>query len=167
MGMITRTYEIRLLDSEERARGIVEFLFSAFSFDDTRYTPGEEEQLRTLPYRALAGQAVVWYAVNELDEIIAVSCVAENDQKTGGYSWDYVVVHREYRGWGIAGALLERMLDYLRQAFARYLITYTCSLPEYQTIRRLFERNGFTLIGQCPDYYFDGEDRLIYWLRLS
>lgn len=90
MGMITRTYEIRLLDSEKRTRGIVEFLFSEFSFDDTRYTPGEEEQLRTLPYRALAGQAVVWYALNEAGDIIAVSCVAENDQKTGdtaGITW--------------------------------------------------------------------------------
>ncbi len=165
--MITRTYEIHRLDSATRARSIVEFFFSEHSFDDTRYTPGEEEQLRTLPYRALTGQAVVWYATNERDEIIGVSCAAENDQKTGGYSWDYVVVHRDYRGWGVAGALLERMLDYLRQASARYLMTYTCSLPEYKTARRLFETNGFRLIGQCPDYYFDGEDRLMYWLRIS
>ncbi|MFC4600208.1 GNAT family N-acetyltransferase [Cohnella hongkongensis] len=165
--MMTRTYDIRRLDTEARARSIVEFFFSEHSFDDTRYTPGEEEQLKTLPYRALEDQASIWYAVNERDETIGVSCVAENDQKTGGYSWDYVVVHRDYRGMGIAGALLEQMLDYLRQASARYLMTYTCSRPEYRTIRRLFERNGFRLIGRCPDYYFDGEDRLMYWLRIT
>jgi GNAT superfamily N-acetyltransferase len=165
--MITGTYAIHRLCTEEQAERVVDFFFSPYSFDDTRYTPGEEEQLRSLPYRALYGQVMLWYVTNENNEIIGASCVAENDQKTGGYSWDYVVVHREYRRWGIAASLFEQLLDYLRQASARYLMTYTCSLPEYKTIRRLFERNGFQLIGQCPDYYFEGEDRLIYWRRIS
>jgi ribosomal protein S18 acetylase RimI-like enzyme len=165
--MITGTYVVHKLDKVEQADRIVEFFFSPYSFDDTRYTPGEEEQLRSLPYRALKDQAAVWYVTNESDEIIGVSCVAENDQKSGGYSWDYIVVHRQYRGWGIAADLLRHLVSYLQQASARYLMTYTCSLPEYKTIRRLFERNGFQLIGQCPDYYFEGEDRLIYWRRIS
>ncbi|MFC4303168.1 GNAT family N-acetyltransferase [Cohnella boryungensis] len=165
--MITHTYSIQRLASEETAARIVDFFFSSNSFDDTRYTPGEEEQLKTLPYRALSGEVVFWYATSEEGEIIGASCAAENDQKTGGYSWDYVVVHRQYRGWGIAANLLSHMIEYLRHASARYLITYTCSLPEYQTVRRLFDRNGFQLIGQCPDYYFEGEDRLIYWRKIS
>jgi GNAT superfamily N-acetyltransferase len=165
--VITGTYVIHQLDTEEQAGRVVEFFFSPFSFDDTRYTPGEEDQLRTLPYRALSGQVMLWFVTNEANEIIAASCVAENEHKTGGYSWDYIVVHRDYRKWGIATALLERMMSYLRQASARYLMTYTCSLPEYQSIRRLFERNSFQFIGRCPDYYFEGEDRLIYWRSIS
>ncbi|QJD84376.1 GNAT family N-acetyltransferase [Cohnella herbarum] len=165
--MITGTFVIHRLETEEQASRIVDFFFSSNSFDDTRYTPGEEEQLRSLPYRAISGQVMFWYVTNEDDEIIGASCAAENDQKTGGYSWDYVVVHRAYRRWGIAAALLERMIDFLRQVSARYILTYTCSLPEYKTVRRLFERNQFQLIGTCPDYYFDGEDRLIYWRKIS
>lgn len=165
--MITGTYVIQRLNTKEQAERVVEFFFSPSSFDDTRYTPGEVEQLRSLPYQAVKGQVILWVVTNEMDEIIGASCIAENDQKTGGYSWDYVVVHRDYRKWGIAAALLEKMMTYLRQVSARYLITYTCSLPEYKTIRVLFERNGFQLIGQCPDYYFEGEDRLIYWRRIS
>ncbi|RED56781.1 GNAT family N-acetyltransferase [Cohnella lupini] len=165
--MITGTYAIHRIKTEEEAERIVEFFFSPHSFDDTRYTPGEEEQLRSLPYRALSGQVIFWYAKNEDDEIIGASCMAENDQKTGGYSWDYVVVHRDYRRWGIAATLLDHMLGYLRESSARYLMTYTCSLPEYKAIRNLFERNEFQLIGRCPDYYFEGEDRLIYWRRIS
>lgn len=165
--MITGTYAIHLLKSEDQAERIVRFFFSANSFDDTRYTPGEVEQLHCLPYRAISGEVVFWYATNEENEIIGASCIAENEMKSGGYSWDYVVVHREYRRWGIAAALLEEMLAYLRQESARYLITYTCNLPEYKAIRSLFEHHQFQLIGHCPDYYFDGEDRLIYWRRIS
>ncbi|MCD9025812.1 GNAT family N-acetyltransferase [Cohnella silvisoli] len=165
--MITGTYVIHRLNTKEQADRIVEFFFSPYSFDDTRYTPGEEEQLRSLPYRALDGQVIFWYVTNEENEIIGASCIAENEQKSGGYSWDYVVVHRLYRKWGIAASLLEQMVHYLEQVSARYLITYTCGLPEYQSIRRLFERNSFQLIGRCPDYYFEGEDRLIYWRQIS
>ena len=165
--MIVGTYEIHRLDSIEKADQIVDFFFSPFSFDDTRYTPGEEEQLRSLPYRALRGEVIVWYVTNADHEIIAVSCMAENEQKSGGYSWDYIVVHRLYRKWGIASTLLEEMVSYLKQVSARYLLTYTCSLSEYQSIRRLFERNSFQLIGCCPDYYYEGEDRLIYCRKLT
>ncbi len=76
--MITGTYVVHMLDTVDQADRIVEFFFSPYSFDDTRYTPGEEEQLRSLPYRALSGQVAVWYVTNETDEIIGVSCVAEN-----------------------------------------------------------------------------------------
>jgi len=165
--MITGTYAIQRLDSTGQAEKIVDFFFSPFSFDDNRFTPGEEQQLRSLPYCALNGEVVCWFAANEDNEIIAVSCVAENEHKTGGYSWDYIVVHRQYRKSGIASALLEAMLRYLHEASARYVMTYTCSLPEYVPIRKLFERNHFQLIGCCPDYYFEGEDRLIYCRKLS
>ncbi|MFC5406941.1 GNAT family N-acetyltransferase [Cohnella soli] len=161
------TFSIHRLDTAVRAREVVAFFFSGQSFDDTRFTPGEEEQLRSLPYRALVGEVALWYATNETGDIIGASCVAENDQGTGGYSWDYIVVHRDYRRCGIAAYFLETLIDFLRGASARYLITYTCSLPEYQTIRRLFERNQFELVGQIPDFYFDGEDRLIYWRKIS
>lgn len=165
--MIAGTYVIHQLDTVKQADRIVEFFFSPYSFDDTRYTPGEEEQLRSLPYRALRGEVIIWYVLNSDQEIIAVSCMAENEQKSGGYSWDYIVVHRQYRNGGIASSLLVEMVTYLNRVSARYLLTYTCSMSEYQPIRRMFERNAFQLIGCCPDYYYEGEDRLIYYRKLS
>ncbi|MFC5702272.1 GNAT family N-acetyltransferase [Cohnella faecalis] len=165
--MIANTYRIERLGSVADAERIVAFFFSPYSFDDTRHTPGEEEHFRTLPYRALEGEAVFWFVTNEQGDIVAVNSVKENEQKTGGYSWDYIVVHRDYRSEGIASRLIEAMFLFLEYSSARYVMTYTCSLPEYGTIRKLFERNGFELIGRCPDYYFEGEDRLIYCRKIS
>ncbi|MFX3633003.1 MAG: GNAT family N-acetyltransferase [Candidatus Pristimantibacillus sp.] len=164
--MIVEQFRIEKLDSAVYAKQIVEFLLSNYSFDDTRYTPGELEHFHELPSRALRQELVLWYAVNEAGDIIAVNSVTENEQQTGGFSWDYIVVHRDYRNSGIASTLIAEMTAYLENRESRYIITYTCDLPEYKTIRRLFERNGFSLVGRCPDYYYDGEDRLIYYRKL-
>jgi len=165
--MVAGEYQIGKLALAEDAERIVQFLLSDSSFDDTRYTPGELAHFSELPYQALEGKLIFWYAVNEAGDIIAINSVAENEQLTSGYSWDYIVVHRDYRKTGIASSLIAVMNDYLVKVRARYIVTYTCDLPEYNGIRRLFERSGFSLVGRCPDYYFDGEDRLIYYRKLS
>jgi len=165
--MIAGTYRIKRLSTAEEAARIVAFFFSPDSFDDTRHTPGEEEHFKTLPYRAMRGESVFWYVTDEAGEVIGVNSIAENEQRTGGYSWDYIVVHRSHRGGGIAAALIENMMAYLQQIRARYVVTYTCDLPPYETIQRLFVKYGFRLAGRLPDYYYDGEDRLIYARSLN
>jgi len=165
--MIAGSYRVHKVSTPEEAGKIVNFFFSPDSFDDTRHTPGEMEHFKSLPYRALRGETIFWYVTDEEGRVIGVNSVEENEQKTGGYEWDYVVVHKAYRHSGIASALIEEMLQTLKQMEVRYLVTYTCSLPEYRSIRRLFERYGFRRIGDLPDYYFAGEDRLIYYRQIS
>ncbi len=158
----TRDFTLGKVETEQQARRIVNFLFSRHSFDDARHTPGEEAHFRELPYRALRDEILMWVVYDQEGKVIAVSSAAENEQQTGGYSWDYIVVHRHYRRFGLATMLMDEMFAELSRLRARYLITYTCSLPEYGPIRQLFESRGFRLIGTCPDYYYEGEDRLIY-----
>lgn len=157
---------VRRVDSRAAADAVVAFLLSPEAFDDERPTPGEEEHFRTLPYMALEGKTVYWYATDGTGAVVAAAGIAENEQRTGGFTWDYLVVRRDYRRGGIAMKLVTAMLEYLRERQARYLVTYTCDLPVYAGVRRLFERLGFTLAGRLPDYYFDGEDRLVYYLAL-
>lgn len=58
------------------------------------------------------------------------------------------------------------MFSELRKEKARYLVVATCDLPEYQAIIKMFESYQFQLIGRYPDYYYEGEDRLVYYKRL-
>lgn len=164
--MLVEQYRIERLSTMEDAKRIVDFLLSGFSFDDTRYTPGELVHFHELPYRALKEEIYFWYVENEQGTIVGINCVAENEQKTGGFSWDYLVVHHDYRKLGVAAKLIEQMYSFLETKNARYLVTNTCDLPEYTRIRQLFERDGFTLVGKFPDYYYEGEDRLIYYRKL-
>jgi GNAT superfamily N-acetyltransferase len=132
-----------------------------------RFTPGELVHFHTNPHKALAGEYVYHFVRNESGDIIGVSSFMENEQQTGGYSWDYFVVHRAYRNQGIATLFFESMMNVLLSVKARYVVTYTCDLDCYRPVRQLFERFGFEMAGRCPDYYFDGEGRIIYYRKLS
>ncbi|SDE18803.1 Ribosomal protein S18 acetylase RimI [Paenibacillus sp. UNCCL117] len=164
--MTTPLYEVEVLQHEADARLIQQFLLSDAAFDDPRTTPGEVAYFHAMPYDALAGRCVCLYVRNERGEIAGCSSYKENEQQTGGYEWDYLAVHRDYRKLGLALVLYEAMLERLREAGARYLLTYTCSLEQYGPVRKLFDRCGFVLTGRCPDYYYEGEDRLVYYLDL-
>ncbi|MEK3881844.1 GNAT family N-acetyltransferase [Paenibacillus sp. PL2-23] len=164
--MLVTQFQIQRLSTRQEAEEVSAFMLSDRSFDDTRYTPGELKHFRELPVRALAGDCIIWYARNDEHAIIGINVIAENEQQTGGYNWDYLVVHQDYRKVGVAAGFLDQMYRYLADVRARYIVTYTCDLPEYATIQRMFLRNGFTLIGRCPDYYYEGEDRLIYYRKL-
>ncbi|MGG1635329.1 GNAT family N-acetyltransferase [Paenibacillus sp. NRS-1760] len=164
--MLVGQFRISRISTVDEAEKVVAFLLSGFSFDDTRYTPGELTHFRELPFRAVNNEIYFWYAEDEDGNVIGINCIAENEQKTGGFNWDYMVVHHDYRKVGVAAMLMEQMYDFLGEVNARYLVTYTCDLPEYNRIRQLFESSGFTLVGRCPDYYYEGEDRLIYHRKL-
>lgn len=158
---------VRLMTTEEEARRISDFFLSEWSFDDRRHTPGELDHFRNGPLDSLkAEHHRYWFVENDTDDIIAVTSCKENEHRTGGYLWDYMVVHRQYRRLGLANRLYETLERYVRSIGARYLLTYTCDLPEYVPIRRMFQRRGFVQIGRYPDYYYDGEDRIAYCKKL-
>ncbi|WP_219837871.1 N-acetyltransferase [Paenibacillus sp. R14(2021)] len=160
-------YHVEPLLLEEDARLISKFFLSDVSFDDMNHTPGEIQHYETNPFKALVSDYSYRFVKNERNEMIGVIGYLQNEQQTGGYYLDYLVVHKAFRRHGIAALLLNDMIGVLEFQEARYVLTYTCDTELYAPVRRLFERTGFSLAGRCPDYYFEGEDRLIYSLKLG
>jgi ribosomal protein S18 acetylase RimI-like enzyme len=159
---------VHLMKSVEEARRISAFFLSEWSFDDQRHTPGELEHFRNGPFQSLEQKHhMYWYIENEDGEIIALTSCKENEHRTEGYLWDYLVVHRQYRRLGLAKYLYDALENYIRSIGGRYILTYTCDLPEYIPIQRMFRERGFELIGRYPHYYYDGEDRLAFYKKLE
>lgn len=159
---------VRLMKTEEEARRISAFFLSEWSFDDSNHTPGELEHFRNGPADSLRQRHhMYWYVENEAGEIVGVTSCKENEHRTDGYLWDYMVVHRNYRKSGVAGQLYNALEGYIVSIGGRYLLTYTCDLPEYIPIQNMFSRRGFELIGRYPNFYYDGEDRLAYYKKLA
>jgi GNAT superfamily N-acetyltransferase len=155
------------LTTEQEARRVSEFFLSEQSFDDQRHTPGELEHFRNKPFESLnADNHQHWYAENDAGEIIGVISVTENEHRTGGYLWDYIVVRKDCRRLGIAARLYETLLSFVKSRNGRYILTYTCDLQEYSTIRRIFQDRGFEQIGSYPDYYYEGEGRMAFLKKL-
>ncbi|MBO9605474.1 MAG: GNAT family N-acetyltransferase [Paenibacillaceae bacterium] len=162
-----RSYLVQEMENEAQAQRIGDFFLSPHSFDDQRYTPGEQEMFRNRPRQSLhQGGDRFWFVENERGEVIGACNIKENEHRTGGYMWDFIAVHRQYRNLGIARRLYDTMIAFVRSRGGRYILTYTCDLPEYAPIQRMFEGRGFTLVGTCPDYYYDGEAMLLYNKKL-
>jgi GNAT superfamily N-acetyltransferase len=161
------TYQVFSMQDEKDAQRISDFFLSEHSFDDQRHTPGELVHFSQWPFESLnIPNHRHWYVENEAGDIIGVISVRENEHQTGGYLWDYMVVHRNYRRLGIAARLFETMLDFVRKQEGRFVLTYTCDLPQYSSVQRMFRQLGFELIGNYPDYYYEGEARLAFWRKL-
>jgi GNAT superfamily N-acetyltransferase len=161
------SYIIESLDNELVAEQISQFLLSEQSFDDRRYTPGELLHFEYHPRLSLLqDHYYYWYIQNSIGDIIGVLSGYENEQRTGGYVLDYIVIHKDYRKKGMATQLIEFLIEKVKSDKGRYILTYTCDLSIYEPIQKLFTNIGFNRIGYYPDYYYDGEGRITFYYQL-
>ncbi|WP_020620935.1 GNAT family N-acetyltransferase [Paenibacillus daejeonensis] len=158
--------KLRMVETIEEASAVSAFLLGPDCFDDQRFTPGEEEQLKLLPLQSI-GQSHMncWYEEDNGTVISAIIFV-ENEHRSGGYRLDYFGVHRSHRHQKLGWKMIDTMIRYCTGSGGRYIETFTCDLAPYQSARQLFERNGFTFICHLPDYYYPGEGKLVYMKML-
>jgi ribosomal protein S18 acetylase RimI-like enzyme len=159
-------YKLKLLETYEEAGKVVDFFNSEDSFDDRCFTQGELLQINTLPFISLSDpDFYFWMVENREKEIIAVASLRENEQKSGGFILDYLAVHRGYRKMGIASELVDIVLKHASDKKGRYLIVNTCDTTFYKGVRHILEKRGFERVGHVPDYYFEGEGLIMYYMR--
>lgn len=162
-----KPFHIMLMQTQEDAGRVSEFLLSDYSFDDMHHTPGELEHFRTKPFLCLTRDRYYYYmAVRTDGELIGAISFLENEHHTGGYILDYLVVHKECRHFGVASALMDTMTKAIRDLSGRYIETFTCDMEMYEPVRRLFQKRGFRLLAHMPDYYYQGEGKMLYYLQL-
>ncbi|MFS0726565.1 GNAT family N-acetyltransferase [Paenibacillus sp. 1P07SE] len=163
---LERQSALRMVETKKEAAAVSAFLLGPDCFDDQRFTPGEEEQLRALPLHSIGQPHVNCWYEQENGEVIAAIIFVENEHRSGGYRLDYFGVHRSYRHRKLGWAMIEAMTRFCVSSGGRYIETFTCDLEPYEAARKLFERNGFTFICHLPDYYYPGEGKLLYMKML-
>ena len=63
---------------------------------------------------------------------------------------------------GIGQRLMAAMTETVQQEQGRQLHLDTSSLPAYLPARRFYEKNGFRLVAQLPDFFRKGSHKLLY-----
>lgn len=69
------------------------------------------------------------------------------------------------QGRSVGRALLSEVERTVQAAGARLLIAETAGKPSYAATRAFYERTGYTEVARVPDYYRDGDDKIIYAKR--
>ena len=84
-------------------------------------------------------------------------------------TWEvwWIAVATSEHGRGLGRQLLDFAEADIRDRGGRLLLIDTSSLPNYEPTRRFYLRQGYTISAQIPDFYHDGDDKVIFWKKLS
>ncbi|MEK9200715.1 MAG: GNAT family N-acetyltransferase [Patescibacteria group bacterium] len=158
----------QILSDEATAKKVGEFLTGPNAFDQT-WAPNEKAIVVQAPIDSLTGHNHRYWFIEDKGEIIAAIGVRENKYGSGGYEMDsdYVSVHRNYRGQGIASSLIKTMEDYVKEHGGRYIHVLTCDIDSYLPARKLYEKHGYVQVAKIPDYYVKGEGRIDYFKTIQ
>jgi ribosomal protein S18 acetylase RimI-like enzyme len=89
----------------------------------------------------------------------------EMTDRTWELWWIAVAKERQGEGWG--GFLLQAAEEVVRQEAGRLLLIETSSLPVYAATRGFYEKYGYRWVAQLPDYYRDGDDKVVFAKKIQ
>jgi ribosomal protein S18 acetylase RimI-like enzyme len=83
--------------------------------------------------------------------------------------WDlwWIGVAPLRHGQGIGDELLRFVEAHVHSAGGRILLIETSSLPKLDRTRKFYAKRGYTACGQVPDFYADGDDKVIFAKRIA
>ena len=84
-------------------------------------------------------------------------------------TWElwWIAVRADSHGRGLGRWLLDRIEQLAIQQTARLLLIETSSLPTYESTRQFYLKRGYRHLATLPDYYSDGDDKVIFGKRFS
>jgi GNAT superfamily N-acetyltransferase len=82
-------------------------------------------------------------------------------------TWDlyWIAVSKHSHARGVGGELLKYVEEDIRREGGRQLFIETSSLPHYLLTRRFYLKHDYEQVSVQPDFYADGDDRVIFRKR--
>ena len=84
----------------------------------------------------------------------------------GVYDLYWMAVDPQAQGQGYGRRLVEWLETYVKAEHGRLIIIETSSSGKYEPTRRFYLGLKYTEVARIPDYYQDGDDRVIYTKRM-
>jgi ribosomal protein S18 acetylase RimI-like enzyme len=100
-------------------------------------------------------------------DIVGYICYGPTPLTHGTWDIYWEAIAREKRGQGIGSALMKAAEQEIRKAKGRLALIETSSAPSYEKTRRFHLGLGYEIIARIPDFYSEGDDKLILQKRLK
>ncbi len=85
----------------------------------------------------------------------------------GAYDLYWMAVSPREQGRGRGKALVAWLESQVRTLGGRIVIIETAGQPKYHPTREFYLRLGYKEVARVPDFYKDGDDRIIYTKRIG
>jgi ribosomal protein S18 acetylase RimI-like enzyme len=100
-------------------------------------------------------------------ELIGYVCYGPTPCTAGTYDLYWIAVAPAAQNGGVGTILVQEVERRLAQADARLVIVETSSQPLYEPTRAFYLRKGYAEVARVPDFYADGDDRVIFAKRIQ
>ncbi len=109
----------------------------------------------------------IWLTSLDNNRPIAIAYCAPERLTDGTYNLYLIAVHKEFQGKGMGGHLMKYIESLLQSKGKRILLVETSGLPEFELTRKFYEKSGYNREAIIRDFYCDGEDKIVFWKKIS
>jgi ribosomal protein S18 acetylase RimI-like enzyme len=101
------------------------------------------------------------------DEVRGYICFGPTPMTRGTFDLYWIATHPSHKGRGVGRALVAAMETALRNDGARLVRVETSGLAEYAATRAFYDRIGYEVVARIRDFYWPGNDLVIYGRYLA
>ena len=98
--------------------------------------------------------------------VAAYACYGKNPMTKATFDLYWLATRADRMGKGYGRKIVAFVEEEVKKRGGRLLIIETSSKESYGTTREFYIRIGCTLAAQLPDYYDEGDDKLIYLKKI-
>lgn len=98
--------------------------------------------------------------------VAAYACFGKNPMTKSTFDLYWLATRSDRMGKGYGRKIVAFVEEEVKKRGGRLLVIETSSKESYGTTREFYLRIGCTLAAQLPDYYDEGDDKLIYLKRI-
>ncbi len=103
--------------------------------------------------------------VNEENHAMGYVCWGPTPCTSGTHDLYWIAVHPDFQGHGVGKQLLHYAEDQARKENARLMMIETSSVNDYEATRTFYTQNGYEQFAVIPDFYREGDHKIIYGKR--
>jgi ribosomal protein S18 acetylase RimI-like enzyme len=104
--------------------------------------------------------------VTEVSSIGGFLLLGPTPATAGTYDMYWIAVHPDFQGLGLAQALDEFAVEFVRERNGYLIIAETSSQPSYERTRGFYTKQGYQVMARIVDYYKPGDDLMVFGKRV-
>ncbi|MBQ4879111.1 GNAT family N-acetyltransferase [Pseudoalteromonas luteoviolacea] len=134
--------------------------------EDNKMFPSELLNEMSTPFLSQTSEEK-WFVVDSCDkQVIAIAYCSPERMTAGTWNLLLIAVLPSHQGHGVGRLLIEHIESALVQKQARIMLVETSGLPEYERTRKFYPQCGYTPVAVIPEYYGQGDDKIVFWKSL-
>jgi ribosomal protein S18 acetylase RimI-like enzyme len=106
------------------------------------------------------------YVADESGSIAGFLLLGPTPATTGTYDMYWIAVHPDFQGLGIAQALDQYAMEFVRERDGYLIIAETSSQESYERTRAFYKKQNYEEVARINDYYRPGDDLVVFGKRV-